>query len=124
MEMRQQGGMEAYLNKIANERDMSKLTDLFCDLIRMSYGVKNLDGGFDRSPEHFKKFEQSEAYSDLYVRLATDADFAASFVNDIMPKNLDKKSEGGDRNKLAVERAKQMAREKIAVLKDAEVVEE
>ena len=33
-----------------------------------------------------KEFSETEAYSDLYIELATDADAAAEFVNGIVPK--------------------------------------
>lgn len=114
LELRTQGGMEAFIEKIINERDQAKIIDLFCDIIKLSYGVKTLDGGFDKDPAHFKKFENSEAYSELFMRLATDADYAAKFINGIMPKVKDKPV---DRNESAVEQARRLAAEKTAAIR-------
>lgn len=115
LEMTTEGGMEGYINKIINERDQKKIVDLFCDIIEMSYGIKTLDGGFDKDPAHFKKFKQTEAYSELFMKLATDADYAAEFINGIMPNPAESKPV--DRNEAAVERAKREAAEKIAKLR-------
>jgi hypothetical protein len=112
MELSQEGGMENFIEKIVNERDRKKMVDLMCNLIEMSYGVRTLDGGFEKSPEAFKKFKSLPAYSKLFTKLATDADYAAVFVNDVMPKP--EPDEGPlDRNKSAVEAAKEAARAKL-----------
>lgn len=116
LEMMTEGGMEGYINKIINERNQKKIVELFCDIIEMSYGVKTLDGGFDKDPSHFKKFKQTEAYSELFTRLATDADYAATFINGIMPK-ADADAKPLDRNEAAVERAKREAAERIAKIR-------
>lgn len=115
LEMSTEGGMEGYINKIINERDQKKIVKLFCDIIEMSYGIKTLDGGFDKDPAHFKKFKQTEAYSELFMKLATDSDYAAEFINGIMPKTAE--PEKIDRNEAAVERAKREAAAKIASLR-------
>ena len=115
LEMTTEGGMEGYITKIINERDQKKIVDLFCDIIELSYGVKTLDGGFDKDPELFKKFKRTEAYSELFMRLATDSDFAAEFINGIMPKSGETKPM--DRNESAVARAKRDAAERIAKLR-------
>ena len=116
LEMMTEGGMEGYINKIINERNQKKIVELFCDIIEMSYGVKTLDGGFDKDPAHFKKFKQTEAYSELFTKLATDADYAATFINAIMPK-ADPDAKPLDRNEAAVERAKREAAERIAKIR-------
>lgn len=115
MEMTTEGGMEGYINKIINERDQKKIVDLFCDIIELSYGIKTLDGGFDKDPAHFKKFKQTEAYSELFMKLATDADYAAEFINGIMPKSEPEKPL--DRNEAAIEKARREAAAKISQLR-------
>ena len=53
------------------------------------YGEKSPDGRrFIKSKELSEAFEQTEAYSNLYVELATDSDSAAKFVNGIIPADL------------------------------------
>ena len=109
LEMCTEGGLDAYIEKVINERDQQKIYELFEKIVDLSYGIKTLDGGFDKDPVHLKKFKSSEAYSELIVKLM-DADYAASFVADIMPKENAKPL---DRNETAVEEAKRIAKEKM-----------
>lgn len=53
---------------------------------RKSYGEKSPDGKrFVKSEELSTAFSQTEAYSQLYMELATDADKAAEFINGVIP---------------------------------------
>lgn len=89
MEIQYEGSMTDYIKKIINSKDVSKLMDLFKEIIHKSYGVKSPDGRrFMKSPEILEDFLQTEAYSELFVKLATDADEATAFVNGIVPKNM------------------------------------
>lgn len=91
MEMSQTGGMEKMINKIIAERDSKRLISLFKDLILMSYGEKSLDGKrFIKNDELRDSFSQTEAYSQLFMELATDSDAAAAFVNGIIPADMEK----------------------------------
>lgn len=50
------------------------------------YGEKSPDGKrFVKSEELSTAFSQTEAYSQLYMELATDADKAAEFINGVIP---------------------------------------
>ena len=63
--------------------------ELFKELLQKSYGVKSDDGKrFIKSKELTEAFVQTEAYSELFVILASNADEATEFVNGIIPKNL------------------------------------
>ena len=110
LEFRLEGGMEAYITKIINERDQNKIIDTFCQIIDLSYGLKGLDGGFYKTPEALAKFKASQAYSEMFMRMM-DADFAASFIQDVMTQN--ERPKNMDRNQSAVEAAKAAAREKF-----------
>lgn len=93
MELEIPGGMSAYLKRITEAQDTPTLVKIFKDLVLRSYGVKSDDGErFIKSPELRQEFEQSAAYSELFMELATDAEAAASFVNGIMPKQLVEKA--------------------------------
>lgn len=86
MELSINGGLEAMINRIIQERDNAKIVATFKDLILRSYGKKSDDGRrFIKSPELSEEFSQTEAYSDLFMELASNADSAAAFVNGIMP---------------------------------------
>ena len=87
MELVTEGGLKAYLEKIVEERDAKKIVETFKELIIKSYGVKSEDGRrFIKTDKLREEFVQTEAYSELFVELATDADAAAAFVNGIIPQ--------------------------------------
>ena len=41
-----------------------------------------------KSKEIAEAFAQTEAYSELFMSLATDADKAAAFINQVLPKKM------------------------------------
>jgi hypothetical protein len=80
------GGMEAALQAIVNSGSGKKIMDAFKEILAKSYGVKSEDGKrFIKSPQLFEEFTQTEAYSDFFIGLVTDADAAADFVKAIVP---------------------------------------
>ena len=53
----------------------------------LGYGEKSPDGKrFIKNQELRDAFAQTEAYSDLFMELATDAEAAARFINGIVPQ--------------------------------------
>lgn len=87
MEMQTVGGLQKLVEKIIEAMDTKSLIALFKDLILRSYGEKSPDGKrFIKSKELADAFSQTEAYSDLFYKLATDTDAATTFVNGIIPK--------------------------------------
>lgn len=89
MELEIPGGMAAYLKQITEAKDTPSLVKIFKNLILRSYGVKSSDGErFIKNQQVREEFEQSEAYSELFMELATNADSAAEFVNGIIPADL------------------------------------
>ena len=83
------GGLDVMLQKIVDAKDVKSIMNTFKMLILKAYGVKSDDGRrFIKSEEIAKEFEQTEAYSILYMELATDDNAAAEFVNGIMPKDV------------------------------------
>lgn len=89
MQMSEVGGLEKKLENIIKAQDAPRIMDMFRDIIRRSYGVKSPDGRrFIKSAELSDEFEQTEAYSILFMELCTDADAASAFVQGILPKDL------------------------------------
>ncbi len=87
MEMGTSGGLAEMINSIVAAKDGPAILKIFKDLVLKAYGKKTPDGRrFEKSEEISKEFSETEAYSDLYIELATDADAAAEFVNGIIPK--------------------------------------
>ena len=87
MELEIPGGMTAMINRITQSQDTPSLIKLFKDLILRSYGKKSDDGRrFIKNQDVVDEFKDSEAYSELFMELATNADAASAFVNGIVPK--------------------------------------
>lgn len=87
MDMGQTGGMVQLLHRIIAEQDSKKIIEIFKDLVLKAYGIKSPDGKhFIKNEELSTAFSQTEAYSDLFIELATNADSAAAFVNAIVPQ--------------------------------------
>lgn len=86
MEMTVNGGLTKMIEKIVAEKDSKRIIELFKELVLKAYGEKSVDGKrFIKSDESRIAFSQTEAYSDLFMELATKADAAAIFVNAIIP---------------------------------------
>ena len=89
MELSKEGGMSEYIKKISATQNGPELIKLFKDIIIKSYGEKSLDGKrFIKNKELTEAFTQTEAYSELFIELASNADEAVKFINGIMPKNM------------------------------------
>lgn len=91
MEMSTSGGLAEMIKKIVAAKDAPAIIKVFKDLILKAYGEKSPDGKrFIKSEEIATAFAQTEAYSQLFMELATDPDKAAEFVNGIIPAAVDK----------------------------------
>jgi hypothetical protein len=86
MEMSTEGGLAKMLEKIVAAKDSKRIIEVFKDLILKAYGEKSPDGKrFIKNQELRDAFAQTEAYSELFMELATNADASAAFVNGIVP---------------------------------------
>ena len=93
MEMSTTGGMVEMIQKIIQAKDTPSLIKIFKDMVLKSYGEKSLDGKrFIKSKEISEAFSQTEAYSQLFMELATNADAAIEFVNGIIPSDVSKQA--------------------------------
>lgn len=90
MEMSANGGLTEKIKKITASNDAPAIIELFEDIIKKSYGVKTPEGGFVKNQKLVDEFVATEAYSMIFMELATDADAAAAFVNGIIPADMSK----------------------------------
>lgn len=89
MQVSQKGGLAYYVKEIIKEKDYNRLSELWKDIILKSYGVKSADGRrFIKSKELSEEFEQTEAFVELFTKLALDAKAAAEFMNKVVPEEL------------------------------------
>ena len=90
LEMGTTGGLGEMIKQIVKSEDAPAIIKVFKDIILKAYGEKSADGKrFIKSPELSEGFAQTEAYSELFMELATDADAAAKFVNGIVPSDME-----------------------------------
>lgn len=93
MELSKHGGLSEYVNRIVAAQDTPSIVKLFKELVLKTYGEKSDDG------KRFRKvddngiplsiaFSETEAYSIIYMELATDAEAGAAFVNKLVPQDL------------------------------------
>ena len=93
MEMGTTGGLAEMIDNVVKAQNAPSIIKIFKDLVLKAYGEKSPDG------KRFIKvndagiplsigFSQTEAYSQLFMELATDAKAASDFVNGIIPANM------------------------------------
>lgn len=87
MELSTEGGLGEMIRRIVAAQDTAAIVKVFKEILLKAYGEKSADGKrFVKSPEISAAFSQTEAYSQLFMKLATDSDEAAAFVNGIAPQ--------------------------------------
>ncbi len=87
--MHTKGGLLSYLTRIIATRDQEEIATYFEKIINMSYGIKSDDGKrFEKSEKITQDFINSAAYDEIFFKLTTDEDYAAKFINGIMPPEL------------------------------------
>lgn len=92
MEMTTAGGLSTMIQGIVDSKDIPAIINIFKKLLLKAYGKKSPDGRrFIKSEEISQEFAQTEAYSEMFMELATDADAAAAFINGIIPDMPDDK---------------------------------
>lgn len=86
MELSTSGGLAEMIQRIVAAQDAPAIIKVFKELILKAYGVKSPDGKrFIKSKELSDEFSQTEAFSNLFMELATDSDAASAFINGIVP---------------------------------------
>lgn len=96
MEMSTEGGLAEMIQRVVAAKDTKAIVKIFKELVLKAYGVKSPDGKRfikkDPIDGHLlaNDFEQTEAYSELFMELATNDEAAAAFINGVVPANLNK----------------------------------
>lgn len=89
MELSTAGGFAEMIQKVIDAQDGPTIIKVFKDLVLKAYGEKSADGKrFIKSEEISTAFSQTEAYSILFMELATNSKSAAEFVNGIIPADM------------------------------------
>jgi len=91
LEVSEGNGIVDLIERITKERNNYEIVRIFKKVILLAYGEKSADGlRFIKTKELNTAFEQTNAYSELFMELASDAGAAEAFVNGILPKMPEK----------------------------------
>lgn len=89
MELSRKGGLSEFLKEIVASDDGKAIISTFKDIVSKSYGVRSEDKKrFIKSQELSDEFMQTDAFSELFIELVTDADASSAFIRGIVPMDL------------------------------------
>lgn len=92
MEMSTVGGLTGMIQRIIDAQDVPSIVKVFKELLLKAYGQKSADGRrFEKSEKISTEFSQTEAYSNLFMELATNPEEATKFFNAIVPNKAAKR---------------------------------
>ena len=89
MELSTAGGFAESLERIVQTQNVPEIIKEFKKIILKSYGVRSPDGKrFIKNEKLTEEFSQTNAYSKLFMELATDDKAASAFINGIVPDEM------------------------------------
>ena len=93
MQVSVEGGYSELIDRIIKTDDNREIVNVLKTIILKSYGEKSIDGKRfmkvdDNGNPLYRKFEDTEAFVELYMELANNAKKAAEFINAVSP-NMD-----------------------------------
>lgn len=98
-ELSKEGTLTEHIKRIQETVDIPKLIDLYSELIDRSYGIMDPTGRkFVKTKESLEDFKATNAYSDLYMELATNQDKGAEFIAGVVSNKLKKLMDEGVKN--------------------------
>ena len=94
MQMGTTGGFADYIVALVKTQNMPEIVRIFKDIVLKAYGEKSQDGKRfiktdDNGHSLAKAFSETEAFSILYMELATDSKEAAKFINGVVPQDME-----------------------------------
>lgn len=92
LQMSYGGQLQNTLQKMVSANDSDKLLAFFKDILLRSYGEKSDDGRrFIKNEETRNNFTQTEAFSQIYLKLTQNETESQKFVRGIMPADIQEK---------------------------------
>lgn len=81
------GGLGQMLQHIVDSNDAAGMITQFKAILLKAYGEKSPDGKkFIKNAAATENFMYSPVYSMMFMKLATDADYATKFIEAVVPK--------------------------------------
>lgn len=88
-ELSEAGGLTEKIKRISETQDIPKLIELYKDVIKKTVGKLDADGRrFRKSEEIWQEFQETAAYAELYMELATKEGAGAAFINGLISDKL------------------------------------
>lgn len=89
LQVSEKDGFAETLQKIVQSQDGEQIIGSFKKIILLAVGKKSEDGRrFIKNDEVTNDFAQTNAFSELFMELATNAESAAAFVRGIVPAGM------------------------------------
>lgn len=96
LQMQMPGGLDKFIQNAISSNDGGKIIEAFEMLVKASYGRRTADAKFVKKQEYFDEFVTTDAYSQFFMGIVTDAEKAADFFNGIMPADLLKRIQAAE----------------------------
>lgn len=85
MEFNTKGGFEQMVKNIIDAKEEGRLASIIEELLLKAYGKKSPDGRtFDKSEEISNEFKHTMAYSNIFIRLVSDANYTAKWIESVI----------------------------------------
>jgi hypothetical protein len=98
LELGMEGGLGAYLQKMVQSQQPSKILAAFKKIISAAYGERSLDGKrFVKDEAITRAFLASPAYDAMFMRLVTSEEAVTEFILGVVPKDLIEEAGGPDK---------------------------
>ena len=92
LELSSVGGLNSMLNRLIREDKPEEIVKMFKKIILGSVGERSQDGRrFVKSEQISRDFEQTPAYSQLFVELVSSGEKMAAFIKGVIPEEVAKK---------------------------------
>ena len=89
MEMSTEGGFAERVQRMIDAKNTAELIKIIKKFVLDAYGVKSDDGRrFMKNDELRTAFVECPAYSEIFMKLATDSEAASKFVNGVVPADM------------------------------------
>lgn len=84
LELGKKNGMSNHIKEVVESGDNAELLEILTSLILDSYGAKSEDGKrFIKTKTLREEFEQSPAFSEIFMKMLTTPESAEAFINGI-----------------------------------------
>jgi hypothetical protein len=76
------------LEVIGRSKNNGEIMDTFNRIIGLSYGLRTGDGKFIKEERDFKVFKAGEAYSELFMQIWQNPEYALEFIKGVLPAEV------------------------------------